>query len=210
MIRDILTVLFFLGGVLGIVYLRAQRRGDVLYRPFENSSRRPRVRLGHYKFGSKQVRKQKSLRSKRDSTQLPRPDKAERELSQQLPVKTVSSDTRAQDALLNAPESTEPVAADERRAPASVVEKESVINEKGAAEIITMISMLEHITLELDQKIKAEEAKIGISDPSNIGYSMIAKVMVARRDNLNKKRAALEQELASNGLLQTEEFEKAA
>jgi flagellar protein FliJ len=39
---------------------------------------------------------------------------------------------------------------------------------------------------ELDQHIKFEEQKSGISDPNNVNYSMAAKAVRGRRDNILK------------------------
>ena len=44
---------------------------------------------------------------------------------------------------------------------------------------------------ELDQHVKVEEAKNGISDPGNVNYSMAAKSVRTRRDNILKTVAEL-------------------
>jgi hypothetical protein len=216
MILDILTVSFFLGGALGMVFLIAERRGDVLNRPRENLSHRPRARLGDYKFGSKRARKRRldalaSLGLKRNPAQLHWPEEAARGFSQQCPAMPVGNDTAPPATHAHTRESTarKTTSLDEWRSPASPIEMEN--GDKGRkVEINAMISTLKLDVLELEQKIRAEEAESGIGDPSDAGYSMIAKVMTARRDKLNDKRAALEHELAGKDPPQTEALERAA
>lgn len=44
---------------------------------------------------------------------------------------------------------------------------------------------------DLDQHVKAEESRTGISDPNNVNYSMAAKSVRSRRDNILRTVAEL-------------------
>jgi flagellar protein FliJ len=61
---------------------------------------------------------------------------------------------------------------------------------------------------DLDAHVKAEEAKNGISDPNNVNYSMAAKSVRTRRDNILRTVAELrDQHDAMKDKLKDEESE---
>jgi flagellar protein FliJ len=53
-----------------------------------------------------------------------------------------------------------------------------------AAEMDSMIQDLMRKHDELDQHVKFEENRNGVSDPNNVNYSMAAKAVRGRRDNI--------------------------
>ncbi|MFO1034284.1 MAG: flagellar export protein FliJ [Hyphomicrobiales bacterium] len=61
---------------------------------------------------------------------------------------------------------------------------------------------------DLDAHVKAEEARTGVSDPNNVNYSMAAKSVRGRRDNILKTVAELrDQHEAMKDKLREEESE---
>ena len=62
------------------------------------------------------------------------------------------------------------------------------------AEIESMIAEFQRKQGELDQQVQIEEARTGVSDPSHFNYSLTAKSIRNRRDNLNKSIADLQQQ----------------
>lgn len=61
---------------------------------------------------------------------------------------------------------------------------------------------------DLDAHVKAEEARTGISDPNNVNYSMAAKSVRGRRDNILRTVAELrDQHEAMKDKLKDEESE---
>jgi flagellar protein FliJ len=61
---------------------------------------------------------------------------------------------------------------------------------------------------ELDQHIKYEETKSGVTDPNNVNYSMAAKAVRGRRDNILKSVGELrDQHEAMTDRLKEEEAE---
>jgi hypothetical protein len=60
-----------------------------------------------------------------------------------------------------------------------------------AAQIGTLIADLNRIVEIIDCDIVAEEERAGVSDQSNIPYSMLPSALIARRDNLRDTIAAL-------------------
>jgi flagellar FliJ protein len=60
------------------------------------------------------------------------------------------------------------------------------------AEIESMIAEFQRKQDELDQQVQMEEARTGVSDPSHFNYSLTAKSIRCRRDNLNKSIADLQ------------------
>jgi hypothetical protein len=65
-----------------------------------------------------------------------------------------------------------------------------------AALIRTMIRDLDCSVQMLDCEIAAEELRAKVIDTSSAAYPILAKTLVARRDNLNITIAALEKQLA--------------
>jgi uncharacterized coiled-coil DUF342 family protein len=61
-------------------------------------------------------------------------------------------------------------------------------------EIDSMIAEFQRKQDELDQQVQIEEARTGVSDPNHFNYSLTAKSIRARRDNLNKSIADLQQQ----------------
>jgi len=62
------------------------------------------------------------------------------------------------------------------------------------AEIESMIGEFQRKQDELDQQVQIEEARTGVCDPSHFNYSLTAKSIRNRRDNLNKSIADLQQQ----------------
>ena len=61
---------------------------------------------------------------------------------------------------------------------------------------------------DLDQQVKLEEGRNGVSDPQHFNYSLSAKAARSRRDNLMKSIAELKDQLAdAQGALVDEERE---
>lgn len=63
------------------------------------------------------------------------------------------------------------------------------------AEIESMISEFQRKQEELDQQVQLEESRTGISDPNHFSYSLTAKALRRRRDNLVKSIADLREQL---------------
>lgn len=63
-----------------------------------------------------------------------------------------------------------------------------------AAEIESMIAEFRRKQVELDQQVQIEEQRTGVTDPNHFNYSLTAKSIRTRRDNLNKSIADLEQQ----------------
>jgi flagellar protein FliJ len=59
------------------------------------------------------------------------------------------------------------------------------------AEIESMIAEFRRKQDELDQQVQIEESRTGVSDPSHFNYSLTAKAIRTRRDNLIKSIADL-------------------
>jgi flagellar protein FliJ len=62
------------------------------------------------------------------------------------------------------------------------------------AEIESMIAEFQRKQDELDKQVQIEEQRTGVSDPSHYNYSLTAKSIRTRRDNLNKSIADLQQQ----------------
>ena len=61
---------------------------------------------------------------------------------------------------------------------------------------------------ELDQQVKLEESRNGVTDPAHFNYSLSAKAARSRRDNLMRSIAELRDQLAeAQAALETEEQE---
>jgi DNA repair exonuclease SbcCD ATPase subunit len=63
------------------------------------------------------------------------------------------------------------------------------------ADIELMIADFNRKLGELDQQIEIEEERTGVSDPSHYNYSMTAKSIRGRRDNLQKSISELDAQL---------------
>lgn len=61
-------------------------------------------------------------------------------------------------------------------------------------EIETMIAEFRRKQDELDKQVEIEEQRTGVSDPSHFNYSLTAKSIRNRRDNLNKSIADLQEQ----------------
>jgi hypothetical protein len=82
--------------------------------------------------------------------------------------------------------------------------------QREAPQISTMIRDFNRTVQVLDLEIEAEEVRTGVHDLSHFAYPIMAKTMVARRENLRATIAALEQRLAQNDPAQPEEMATAA
>jgi chromosome segregation ATPase len=60
------------------------------------------------------------------------------------------------------------------------------------AEIESMIAEFQRKQDELDQQVQIEEGRTGVCDPTHFNYSLTAKAIRNRRDNLNKSIADLQ------------------
>jgi hypothetical protein len=67
---------------------------------------------------------------------------------------------------------------------------------KQEAKVKELIRDLERVVRILEVDIATEEARAGVSDPCNGAYPILARKMMARRDNLKETIAALERQLA--------------
>ena len=67
-------------------------------------------------------------------------------------------------------------------------------------EIDSMIAEFQRKQDELDQQVQIEEARTGVCDPNHFNYSLTAKSIRNRRDNLNKSIADLQQQRHEAGL----------
>ena len=65
-----------------------------------------------------------------------------------------------------------------------------------AADIESMIADFMRKFEDLDTQIKIEEARNGVSDPNHFNYSLAAKAVRVRRDNLMKSIAELKDQLS--------------
>ncbi len=65
------------------------------------------------------------------------------------------------------------------------------------AQISALISDLDRCSRLLDSEIVTEEERAGVSDPFNGAYPVPARSLTARRENLKRTIAALEERLAS-------------
>jgi len=65
-----------------------------------------------------------------------------------------------------------------------------------AADIDSMIQDFMRKYDDLNQQVKIEEGRNGVSDPQHFNYSLFAKAARARRDNLMKSIAELKDQLA--------------
>lgn len=63
------------------------------------------------------------------------------------------------------------------------------------AEIEMMIAEFQRKHDDLDQQVQLEESRNGVCDPNHFNYSLTAKAIRARRDNLMKSIADLRQQL---------------
>ena len=70
-------------------------------------------------------------------------------------------------------------------------EKQQQVNE-----VETMIGEFNRKLAEIDQQIEAEETRSGVSDPAHFNYSMTAKSLRTRHDNLVKSIEDLNAQLA--------------
>ncbi len=61
-------------------------------------------------------------------------------------------------------------------------------------EIESMIAEFQRKQDELDKQVQIEEHRTGVSDPNHFNYSLTAKSIRTRRDNLNKSIADLQQQ----------------
>ena len=62
------------------------------------------------------------------------------------------------------------------------------------AEIESMIAEFQSKQDELDKQVQIEEGRTGVCDPNHFNYSLTAKSIRNRRDNLNKSIADLQQQ----------------
>ena len=62
------------------------------------------------------------------------------------------------------------------------------------SEIESMIAEFQRKQDELDQQVQIEEARTGVCDPNHFNYSLTAKAIRNRRDNLIKSIADLQQQ----------------
>jgi hypothetical protein len=64
-------------------------------------------------------------------------------------------------------------------------------------QISALISDLDRCSRLLDSEIVTEEERAGVSDPFNGAYPVLTRSLTARRENLKRTIAALEERLAS-------------
>jgi prefoldin subunit 5 len=62
------------------------------------------------------------------------------------------------------------------------------------AEIESMIAEFQRKQDELDKQVQIEEGRTGVSDPNHFNYSLTAKSIRTRRDNLSKSIVDLQQQ----------------
>lgn len=62
------------------------------------------------------------------------------------------------------------------------------------AEIESMIAEFQRKQDELEKQVEMEESRTGVSDPDHFNYSLTAKSIRNRRDNLNKSIADLQEQ----------------
>lgn len=67
---------------------------------------------------------------------------------------------------------------------------------KQEAKVKILIHDLDRVVRILEVDIATEEERAGVSDPCNGAYPILARKMMARRDNLKETIAALERQLA--------------
>ena len=68
--------------------------------------------------------------------------------------------------------------------------------QRQVAEIEMMIAEFQRKQEDLDQQVKVEEGRTGVSDPVHFNYSLTAKAIRTRRDNLVKSINDLRDQLA--------------
>jgi hypothetical protein len=67
---------------------------------------------------------------------------------------------------------------------------------RDVTQIEALITDLDHIARTLESEIEAEQNRTAIHDPRHFAYSMYAKATIARRDNLKRTLAGLNDRLA--------------
>jgi hypothetical protein len=82
--------------------------------------------------------------------------------------------------------------------------------QREAVKIRTMIRDLNRTVQVLDLEIVTEETRVGVRDLSDFAYPIMAKTMIARRENLKVTIAALEQRIAETDPAQLREIATAA
>jgi hypothetical protein len=65
------------------------------------------------------------------------------------------------------------------------------------ARISALMSDLDRVVRILDSDIATEKERVGVSDPFDPNYPILARTLTARRDNLKNTIAALEKRLPS-------------
>jgi flagellar protein FliJ len=65
------------------------------------------------------------------------------------------------------------------------------MKDRQVADLEIAISEFEHSASLLDQQIRVEECRTGITDPTNPAYSSFAKSAIQRRNNLRASAASL-------------------
>ena len=78
-----------------------------------------------------------------------------------------------------------------RRTPLGIEE-----TRRRVAQIDAMIADFDRMVGALDDAIRAEQNRSGIHDPAHVAYSITARAMTQRRDNLNRSIDALKRQLA--------------
>ncbi|MGE0212864.1 MAG: flagellar export protein FliJ [Parvibaculaceae bacterium] len=68
--------------------------------------------------------------------------------------------------------------------------------QRQVSDIEMMIAEFQRKQEELDNQVKAEETRSGVSDPGHFNYSLTAKAIRTRRDNLVKSIDDLREQLA--------------
>jgi hypothetical protein len=76
--------------------------------------------------------------------------------------------------------------------------RESAVRE--AAVIRKILADLVRTVQLIESEIAAEEGRAGVSDRSDVKYSMLARTLIERRDNLKVTIAALEQRYTERAL----------
>ena len=75
-------------------------------------------------------------------------------------------------------------------------------------QIETMIAEFARMTADLDREIAIEEKRAGISDPTHFAYPTYARAAIARRDNLKRSAAELNDQLNDAKVLMLEAQEE--
>jgi flagellar protein FliJ len=76
------------------------------------------------------------------------------------------------------------------------------------AQIETMISDFERISLDLERDIKIEQNRSGMHDPGHFAYPTYAKAAIERRDNLKRSASDLKMQLEDAKAALSEAFEE--